>query len=101
MGMKTLIKIFLLTFLAFTSFADVTVNINGDRYYCSRDGRPPQDRQWRCVPRCEARTMDGSCRRYGDDFCGYDAVCTKRCEARHPDGECYRYAQDTCRTSEQ
>lgn len=81
------------------AFAEVTVTIDGQRYYCSEDGRPPHDdRQYRCVPHCSSRNTSGECRRYGEDFCGYDAACVKYCASRDSQGECRRYGDDICRS---
>ncbi len=97
--MKTLILILMMATSFLATAADVTVTIDGERYYCSRDGSPPQDREWRCVLNCESRSSSGACRRYNQDFCGYDAVCTEQCVSRSSSGACNRYGPDICRAN--
>ncbi len=96
---KLILALFFILSAGFV-FAEVTVTIDGQRYFCSVDGRPPQDREWRCVPHCTRRNFDGDCMRYGQDYCGYDATCIKRCERRDTSGDCMRYGDDICRSEQ-
>lgn len=63
--------------------------IDENRAYCG-DATPE------CVPRCEARYTDGSCRTYGADYCGREPVCVPSCTSRHVDGSCRTYGVDHC-----
>ncbi|MFG1481847.1 hypothetical protein ABMA79_02050 [Halobacteriovorax sp. HFRX-2_2] len=98
--MKNLILFTFLFFLGLSVNAEVTVVIDGTRYFCSEDGRPPQDRQWQCVAHCDSRSSDGECRRYREDFCGINAVCIPYCETRSSSGVCRRYGDDICRSED-
>lgn len=49
-----------------------------------------------CVPNCERRYSDGSCRQYGQDFCARNAVCQAKCQRRYSDGSCREYGADVC-----
>lgn len=49
-----------------------------------------------CVPNCAVRYSDGSCREFGRDYCGRNAVCVARCSDRYSDGTCRTYDSDFC-----
>jgi len=81
------------------AFSNVSVNIDGEIYTCSKGGDVDQGK-YRCVPQCNQRYQEGSCKTYVSDFCGYEAECSANCQARYQDGTCKRYGADKCRRNE-
>lgn len=63
--------------------------VAGHRDYCGGD-------QEVCVTNCASRWSDGSCRQYGQDYCGRNPVCIPKCQARFPEGSCRDYGADLC-----
>jgi hypothetical protein len=72
---------------------------------CDDDGDPPprpghgghhDDDENTCVPYCDARWADGSCRTWGADKCGRDIDCSPYCDARWADGTCRTWGADVC-----
>jgi hypothetical protein len=49
-----------------------------------------------CARNCEARWSDGTCREYGEDYCGPYAACAAQCVARWSDGSCRDWGADYC-----
>ncbi|MBI5629532.1 MAG: hypothetical protein HY921_01470 [Elusimicrobia bacterium] len=67
---------------------------DGRRYLCTLDEYG--DGQDNCVKRCLNRYSDGSCARYGADFCGRGVECVPQCLSRYSDGDCAGYGPDIC-----
>ena len=88
-------KFVLVLFTVFSAAVAVAGNQNQDP---SQGGDPivKSCGEWRCVSRCEYRTMEGECRNYGEDFCGYNARCVPYCEYRESSGNCRNYGKDVC-----
>lgn len=54
-----------------------------------------------CTRRCASRDWQGSCTRWGEDFCAADPSCVKRCTARDWQGACTTWGEDACGSGEQ
>ena len=105
--MKSLIVIFsiLISVSSFASSSEaligtaeqqVSVLVDGERYYCSKSGSGGGG-EYKCVQNCLSRNSNGSCYNYASDFCGVNASCTVSCLSRNSNGSCYNYGSDICR----
>lgn len=49
-----------------------------------------------CIPHCIRRSPNTRCMGYGHDFCGYAPDCTLHCQNVGVSGNCLQYGADAC-----
>jgi len=72
------------------------VNCDDDDVPPPRPGNGGHHNDNTCVPYCDARWSDGTCRTWGSDKCGHNIDCSPYCDARWSDGTCRTWGADVC-----